>query len=47
MKKFIGKLRYWWFNKKLFWVAKFIENHKLFPVNLDKELLEVWKRDGN
>ena len=44
MKKIIRDLRWWWFHKKLRWVAKFIENHALYPVNLNKDLLEVWKR---
>lgn len=44
MKIIIKRFRWWIFHKKLNLVAKFIENHKLYPVNLDKNLLEVWKR---
>lgn len=43
--KIYRDIRIWWFNKKLSMVAKFIEKHKLYPVNLDNELLKVWKND--
>ncbi len=39
----LRKLRYRWFNYKLRLVSMFIEKHKLYPVVLDKDLLEVWK----
>lgn len=35
----------WKFQRKLRKVALFIEKHNLYPVNLNKELLEVWKRN--
>jgi len=42
--KWLRNLRWWWFHKKLYWVARFIEKHKLYPVDLNKQLLEIWKR---
>lgn len=34
----------WWnYHRRLKNTALFIEKHQLFPVNLDKNLLEVWK----
>ena len=38
------RIRGYFFKKKLRKVAMFIEKHLLYPVNLNKELLEVWKR---
>lgn len=38
------RIRGWFFRRKLRKVAHFIEEHNLYPVNLNKELLEVWKR---
>lgn len=38
------RIRWWLFHKKLNLIARFIEKHYLYPVNLDKDLLEVWKR---
>ncbi len=40
----LRKWRWWWFHVKLNIVAMFIEKHRLYPVELNKELLEVWKR---
>lgn len=42
--KWVRDLLYWNYHRKLRKVSKFIEKHKLYPVNLDKDLLEVWKR---
>lgn len=38
------KIRSYFFYRKLRKVAMFIELHELYPVKLDKDLLEVWKR---
>lgn len=46
IKPITRKIRHWWFGKKIRWVTLFLERHKLYPVNLDKELLEVWKRNA-
>lgn len=37
--------RWWLFHVKLRWIARFIEKHKLYTVTLDKELLQVWKKN--
>ncbi len=41
------RIRGYFFHKKLRKVAEFIEKYKLYPVKLDKHLLEVWKKHGN
>lgn len=38
------KIRSYFFKRKLKKVALFIQKHKLYPVTLNKELLEIWKR---
>jgi len=38
------RIRGFFFKRKLRNVALFIEKHKLYPVRLDKELLEIWKK---
>lgn len=38
------RIRNYFFKRKLRRVALFIENHKLYPVTLNKELLEIWKK---
>lgn len=51
MKNYIWTKNIFWYRSFLRWnyyrklknVAKFIEKHYLYPVNLSKELLEVWK----
>lgn len=40
-------LRYWWFHKKLSIVAKFIRKHRIYPVNLNENLLNVWENKKN
>jgi hypothetical protein len=40
----LRKLRWWYFNRKLKRTALFIEKHNLYPVQLNKELLVVWKK---
>lgn len=42
--KWVRNIYSWWYHYKLRKVAQFIENHHLYPVNLNKDLLEVWKR---
>jgi hypothetical protein len=36
----------YFFARKLKKTALFIEKHKLYPVMLNKDLLEVWKNNG-
>lgn len=38
------RIRGFLFKRKLRKTAIFIEKHKLYPVNLDKELLNIWKK---
>jgi len=38
------RIRGFFFKRKLRKTALFIEKHKLYPVNLNKELLEIWKK---
>lgn len=55
MKNFIWRHNIFWYRSFLWWsfhsklknVAIFIEKHKLYPVNLNKELLETWKGNAN
>jgi len=37
------KIRGYFFRKRLKKVAEFIEKYSLYPVYLDKDLLQVWK----
>jgi len=38
------RIRHYFFNRKLKKFALFIEKHKLYPVTLNEELLEIWKK---
>lgn len=38
------RIRNYFFKKKLRKFATFIEKHKLYPVNLNKDLLYIWKK---
>lgn len=40
------RIRGYFFSRKLKKSAIFLEKKKLYPVMLDKELLEVWKNNG-
>jgi len=37
------RIRGYFFKKKLKKISKFIERHKLFPVMLDENILDIWK----
>lgn len=44
--KWYRDLKYWWFEKKLATVARFLRNHKLW-VTINEELLDVWEGKTN
>lgn len=39
-------LLYWNYHRKLRNVAEFIEKHKLYPVTLNENLINVWKSNS-